>query len=142
MTRRRFEDASAGDEIPAQWFPVDRSTLVRYAGASGDFNVIHWSERLATSVGLPNVIAHGMFTMAEVGRVATAWVGDPTAVLEFGVRFTRPVVVPDDGGGVVIVVSGTVESLDPVRRVAVLNLVAKVGEEKVLMGSRVTVALA
>ena len=76
-----------------------RADLVRYAGASGDFNVIHWNERVATSVGLPDVIAHGMFTMALAGRVVTDWVGDPGAVLEYGVRFTRPVPVPDDDAG-------------------------------------------
>ena len=65
-----------------------------YAGASGDFNIIHWNERVATSVGLPNVIAHGMFTMAEAGRVITDWVGDPGAVVEYGVRFSSPVPVP------------------------------------------------
>ena len=67
-----------------------------YAGASGDFNVIHWNERVARSVGLPDVIAHGMLTMAEAVRVVTDWVGDPGAVVQYGVRFTRPVVVPDE----------------------------------------------
>ena len=77
-----------------------------YAGASGDFNVIHWNERVATEVGLPNVIAHGMLTMALGGRVVTDWVGDPGALLEYGVRFTRPVVVPDDDAGATIEVTG------------------------------------
>ncbi len=87
-----------GAELPAQQFPIQRLDLVRYAGASGDFNIIHWNERVATSVGLPNVIAHGMFTMASAIRVVTDWVGDPGAVVEYGVRFTRPVAVPDPGG--------------------------------------------
>jgi acyl dehydratase len=87
-----------GDELPAQDFPITRADLVRYAGASGDFNPIHWNERVAKSVGLPDVIAHGMFTMAAAIRVVTDWVGDPGAVLEYGVRFTRPVVVPDPDG--------------------------------------------
>ena len=77
-----------------------RADLIRYAGASGDFNVIHWNERVATSVGLPDVIAHGMFTMATAVRVVTDWTGDPAAVVEYGVRFTRPVVVPDPDGAV------------------------------------------
>ena len=89
---------SVGDPIPSQQFPVTRADLVRYAGASGDFNPIHWNERFATSVGLPNVIAHGMFTMALAIRVVTDWAGDPGAVVEYGVRFTRPVVVPDPDG--------------------------------------------
>jgi acyl dehydratase len=87
-----------GDALPAQEFAISRADLVRYAGASGDFNPIHWNERFATSVGLPNVIAHGMFTMALAVRVVTDWAGDPGAVVEYGVRFTRPVVVPDPDG--------------------------------------------
>ena len=89
---------NVGDELPAQEFAIGRADLVRYAGASGDFNPIHWNERFATSVGLPNVIAHGMFTMALAVRVVTDWAGDPGAVVEYGVRFTRPVVVPDPDG--------------------------------------------
>ena len=91
---------NVGDVLPAQDFPINRYDLIRYAGASGDFNVIHWNERVATMVGLPNVIAHGMFTMASAVRVVTDWAGDPGAVLEYGVRFTRPVVVPDPDGAV------------------------------------------
>jgi acyl dehydratase len=89
---------NVGDELPAQEFPIGRADLVRYAGASGDFNPIHWNERFAKSVGLPDVIAHGMFTMASAIRVVTDWAGDPAAVIEYGVRFTRPVVVPDPDG--------------------------------------------
>ena len=89
-----------GTALPAQDFPIHRLDLVRYAGASGDFNPIHWNERFAKEVGLPDVIAHGMFTMASAIRVVTDWVGDPAAVVEYGVRFTRPVVVPDPAGAV------------------------------------------
>ena len=91
---------AVGDKIPAQDFPINRFDLIRYAGASGDFNIIHWNERVATSVGLPNVIAHGMFTMAEAVRIVTDWAGDPAAVVEYGVRFTRPIAVPDPEGAV------------------------------------------
>ena len=101
---------NVGDAIPAQDFPVTRADLVRYAGASGDFNPIHWNERFAKSVGLPDVIAHGMFTMATAVRVVTDWAGDPGAVVEYGVRFTRPVVVPDPGSAT-ISVSGTVRAI-------------------------------
>jgi acyl dehydratase len=87
-----------GDALPAQDFPIVRADLVRYAGASRDFNPIHWNERFAKSVGLPDVIAHGMFTMASAIRVVTDWAGDPGAVVEYSVRFTRPVVVPDPDG--------------------------------------------
>ena len=104
----RWDDVEVGTLLPTHTFPIDRAALVRYAGASGDFNVIHWNERIATSVGLPNVIAHGMLTMALGGRVVTDWVGDPGAVVEYGVRFTRPVVVPDDDAGAAVEVSGRV----------------------------------
>jgi acyl dehydratase len=107
-----WHDVEVGTELPPQTFTIDRATLVRYAGASGDFNVIHWNERVATAVGLPNVIAHGMLTMALGGRVVTDWVGDPGAVVEYGVRFTRPVVVPDDDAGATIEVTGRVSRKD------------------------------
>jgi acyl dehydratase len=93
-----YADIEIGDELPPLRVPITRLDLVRYAGASGDFNIIHWNERFATSVGLPNVIAHGMLTMAISARVVTDWLGDPGAILEYGVRFTRPVVVPDPEG--------------------------------------------
>ena len=109
----RWDDVEVGTELPAQSFTIDRASLVRYAGASGDFNVIHWNERVATAVGLPNVIAHGMLTMALGGRVVTDWVGDPGAVVDYGVRFTRPVVVPDDDAGATIEVTGKVSRKDP-----------------------------
>ena len=96
-----------------QTFRVTRADLVRYAGASGDFNPIHWSERFATGVGLPGVIAHGMFTMALVGRAVTAWAGAPDAVVEFSVRFARPVPVPDTDEGTEVVVTATVKDVTP-----------------------------
>ena len=108
----RWDDVEVGTELPARTFTIDRATLVRYAGASGDFNVIHWNERIATAVGLPNVISHGMLTMALGGRVVTDWVGDPGALLDYGVRVTRPVVVPDDDAGATIEVTGAVTRKD------------------------------
>ena len=107
-----FDDVEVGTALPGRTFSVHRGDLVRYAGASGDFNVIHWNERVATAVGLPNVIAHGMLTMALGGRVVTDWAGDPGAVIEYGVRFTRPVVVPDDDTGAMVEVSGKVSRKD------------------------------
>jgi acyl dehydratase len=104
----RYDEVEVGLVLPAQSFPVRRSDLVRYAGASRDFNEIHWNERFAREVGLPDVIAHGMFTMASAVRVVTDWTGDPGAVVEYGVRFTKPVAVPDDGVGAVIEVTGKV----------------------------------
>lgn len=111
-----FDEVEVGTELPAQSFPVTRATLVQYAGASGDFNPIHWNEKFALEVGLPDVIAHGMFTMAEAVRVVTDWVGDPGAVVEYGVRFTKPVPVPNDGVGAVIEVTGKVGALLEDRR--------------------------
>jgi acyl dehydratase len=128
---------AAGDLIPARDFPISRADLVRYAGASGDFNPIHWNERFATSVGLPDVIAHGMFTMATAIRVVTDWAGDPGAVAEYGVRFTRPVVVPDPDGAT-LTVSGEVKDVrdDGLLDVA---LTATVNGETVLAKARAVV---
>jgi acyl dehydratase len=136
-----YDQVEVGTELPAQSFPVTRATLVQYAGASGDFNPIHWNETFATGVGLPNVIAHGMFTMAEAIRVVTDWLGDPGAVVEYGVRFTKPVVVPDDGVGAVIEVSAKVAAKLDDRRVRV-DLLATSGGDKVLGMSRAVVQLA
>jgi acyl dehydratase len=136
----RYDEVETGTELPPQTFPVDRATLVRYAGASGDFNPIHWNERFATAVGLPNVIAHGMFTMAEAARVVTDWAGDPGAVEEYGVRFSRPVVVPDDDRGATIEVTATVaEKLDG-NRVRV-DLTARSDGQAVLTRARAVVRL-
>ena len=137
----RYDSVEVGTELPAQSFGLQRVNLVMYAGASGDFNVIHWNERAATSVGLPNVIAHGMLTMAEAGRVLTDWVGDPGAVLEYAVRFTRVVAVPDDGTGALVEVSAQVTELLEGRRVRV-ELTAKAAGEKVLGQARAVVQLA
>ncbi len=136
----RYDDVEAGAELPPQSFPIERVNLVRYCGASGDFNVIHWNQRIATSVGLPDVIAHGMFTMAEAGRVVTDWIGDPGAVLEYGVRFTRPVVVPDDDHGALLEVSGVVTEKLADGEVLV-ELTARCGGTKVLAKSQARVRL-
>jgi acyl dehydratase len=136
----RYDTVEVGTELPGQTFPVHRANLVMYAGASGDFNPIHWNERFATAVGLPNVIAHGMFTMAQAARVVTDWVGDPGAVAEYGVRFSRPVVVPDDDRGATIEVTATVaEKLDG-NRVRV-DIVARSDGQAVLTRARAVVRL-
>jgi acyl dehydratase len=136
----RYADVAAGTKLPTATYPVTRLSLVKYCGASGDFNVIHWNERIARSVGLPDVIAHGMFTMAQAGRYVTDWTGDAGAMLEFGVRFSAPVVVPDDDVGATIEVSGTVEEKLDGNRV-VLGLTARSGEAKVLTRARAVVRL-
>jgi acyl dehydratase len=103
---------AVGDPLPPLSLQVTRAGLVRYAAASGDLNPIHWSDRVAGAVGLPGVIAHGMLTMALAGRLVTSWTGDPTAVVGYSARFTRPVVVPDDDGGVALELTGTVKGID------------------------------
>jgi acyl dehydratase len=126
-----------GQRLPAHTYRVTRAALVRYAGASGDFNPIHWSERTATRVGLPGVIAHGMLTMALAGRAVTAWAGAPDAVLDLGVRFTRPVPVPDDDTGTEVEVSAVVKAVTAGR--ADLELTATCGGQKVLAQARAVV---
>jgi len=114
---------------------MTRLDLVKYAGASGDFNPIHWSERFAVGVGLPNVIAHGMLTMALAGRLVTAWIGDPAAVVGYSARFTRPVVVPDDDAGVELELTGTVKAVDAEgdgARIATVAITAAVAGKTVL----------
>jgi acyl dehydratase len=135
-----YSGVTEGAEIPPVSYPVSRLSLIKYAGASGDFNVIHWNERIARAVGLPNVIAHGMFTMAQAGRFVTDWAGEHGTVLEFGVRFTAPVVVPDDDQGAVIEVSGTVEEKLDDNRV-VVGLTARSAGTKVLGRARAVVRL-
>ena len=101
----------AGSELPPRSVRVTRADLVRYAGASLDFNPIHWNEKTAAEVGLPGVIAHGMLTMAMAGRLVTDWLGDPGALLEYGARFIRPVVVPNDETGALVELTGKVREV-------------------------------
>jgi acyl dehydratase len=138
---RRFEDVAVGEQLPARVFPLHRLDLIRYAGASGDFNVIHWNERVAVSVGLPNVIAHGMLSMAVAGRLVTDWAGDPGAVVQYGTKFTKPVPVPDDDTGAALEVSGVVVSLDEQARTARIDLTAVAGGDKVLGRAQAVVRL-
>jgi acyl dehydratase len=136
----RYQDIAAGAEIGPRQYPVTRADLVRYCGASGDFNVIHWNERIAKAVGLPDVIAHGMLTMALAGRFLTEWAGDPAAVTEYGVRFSAPVVVPDDDKGALVEVSGVVTGKLDGNQVTV-DVTARSGDTKVLTRARATVRL-
>jgi len=141
MTSPSYDQAEPGTELPPRQYQVTRRDLVRYAGASGDFNVIHWNERVARSVGLPNVIAHGMLTMALAGRFLSEWAGDPGAVTQFGVRFSAPVVVPDDDKGATVEVAGTVtERLDG--NTVAVDVTAKTDGTKVLTRARAVVRLA
>jgi acyl dehydratase len=135
-----YEGVEVGTELPVVSYPVTRLSLVKYCGASGDFNVIHWNERVARAVGLPDVIAHGMFTMAQAGRFVTDWAGSTATVAEFGVRFSSMVVVPDDDTGASIEVSGQVEEKLDDNRVAVA-LTARSADTKVLTRARAVVRL-
>jgi acyl dehydratase len=100
-----------GTVLPERIFEIDRELLVAYANASGDQNPIHQDEEFALSVGLPNVIAHGMLTMALVGKYVTDWAGGSASVKEFGARFVKPVIVPV-GQKVDLTVSATVAEVD------------------------------
>ena len=140
MASPGYQDIAEGAEIAARQYQVTRLDLVRYAGASGDFNPIHWNERTATSVGLPNVIAHGMLTMALAGRFLTEWAGGPGAVTEFGVRFSSPVVVPDDDKGALVEIAGVVTGKLDVNQVAV-DITARSGDAKVLTRAHAVVRL-
>jgi acyl dehydratase len=137
----RYDDVESGTELEPRTFGAQRLDLVKYCGASGDFNVIHWNERIAKSVGLPDVIAHGMYTMAQAGRYVTDWAGDAAAVVDYSVRFSSPVVVPDDDKGATIEISGKVEEKLGDGKV-VLALTATSGGEKVLTRARAIVQLA
>ena len=136
----KYDDVEVGTALPKQSFQIQRINLVQYCGASGDYNVIHWNERIATSVGLPNVIAHGMLTMALAGRFLTDWAGDPAAVTEFGVRFSSPVVVPDDDKGALVEIAGVVTGKLDGNQVAV-DVTARSGDAKVLTRARAVVRL-
>ncbi|MGH3547367.1 MAG: MaoC/PaaZ C-terminal domain-containing protein [Pseudonocardiaceae bacterium] len=140
MSRRRRGEVAEGDELPSLHVRVTRADLVRYAGASGDFNPIHWNERAARAVGLPGVIGHGMLTMALGSRLVTTWVGDPGALVDYSVRFTRPVVVPDDAEGALVEFSGKVRRIDD--GTAVVAITARCAAQSVLGQATATVALA
>jgi len=127
---------NTGDELTPRRFTITRADLVRYAGASGDFNQIHWSDRVATAVGLDGVIAHGMLTLGLVGRAVTEWT-DGAEVVELAAKFTAPVAVPDDADGVEVVVAGTVKGVDD--GLTTLALHVTCGEQKVLGNPRAVV---
>lgn len=125
----RYADVEVGQEIGPVEYPVRRLDLVKYCGASGDFNVLHWNERKARQAGLPDVIAHGMFTMGRSVRLVTDWLDDPGAVVDYEVRFAQPVVVPDTDEGVALRVRGVVEDMWDGDRVAVALSVSAGGSE-------------
>lgn len=137
----KISDVSVGQELPALDLAFTRADLVAYANASGDQNPIHQDEAFAKSVGLPDVIAHGMLTMGRAIQVVTNWVGDPTAVIDYSVRMTRPVVVPDTTEGSIVSFTGKVSQVNEDGTVQV-ELGAIFGDVKVLGLARATVRLA
>ena len=130
---------AVGTVLPSLTVSFTREKLVRYAGASTDFNPIHYSDHYAGQVGLPGVIAHGLLTMGVALRVVTDWVGDPAAVTSYFVRFTKPVVVPDTADGVEVAVTATVVEIDGT--VATVAIEASCAEVKVLGAARAEVEL-
>ena len=141
MTLISFSQVHVGLELPVQEFVLVRADLIKYAGASGDFNIIHWNERVALEVGLPSVIAHGMLTMGTVIRVVTDWLGDPGKVIDYSARFTRPIPVPDSNEGASIKVSAKITELLENDR-AVIAISAIHNEVTVLAKTLATVQLA
>ena len=129
---------SVGTELFTRTEAVDRARLVRYAGASGDFNPIHWNERFALEVGLPGVIAHGMLTMGMAAAALSDWLDDPADLLSYGVRFTRPVVVPDPGD-VAVDIAAVVGAIDAEAGTARVDLKVTVNGTSVLGKSQAQV---
>ncbi|WP_354184901.1 MaoC family dehydratase [Arthrobacter sp. UYCu712] len=140
-----FAELAVGQDLGSRSITVSRQDLVKYAGASGDFNPIHWNEAFATGVGLPGVIAHGMFTMGAAVQLVTDWAGDPAAVVDFQTRFTKPVLVTDTTGtgepGAVIEVSGAIGALDADAGTARVDLTVVFAGQKVLMKAQAVVRL-
>ena len=143
-----FDSLEKGQVIGSHTVQVNRADLVRYAGASGDFNPIHWNERFAEEVELPSVIAHGMFTMGSVIDLVSQWVGNPGAIIDYQTRFTKPVVVedpegtnPSDHEGTTISVEGKVGALDAEARTARIDLAVSADGAKVLLKCQAVVQL-
>ena len=134
------ETLNVGDIVAEAAFPLTRDSLVRYAGASGDFNPIHYRDDVAASVGLPGVLAHGMLTMGLAVQPVSDWVGDPARILDYQVRFTRPVVVDAESGAEILVVA-KVGKLDDEAGQARIDLTVTVGEQTVLGKAQVLVRL-
>jgi acyl dehydratase len=133
------EGVEVGTQLPSLAVRFTRERLVRYAGASTDFNPIHYSEHFARRVGLPGVIAHGMLTMGTALRVVTNWVGDPSRVTSYFVRFTRPVVVPDDADGVEVQFNARVATIEG--SLVTVSIEAICDGQKVLGAARAEVDL-
>ncbi|MEG1392423.1 MAG: MaoC family dehydratase, partial [Aurantimicrobium sp.] len=133
-----YSTLTKGDVVAEESFHLTRDNLVRYAGASGDFNPIHYRDDVAISVGLPGVLAHGMLTMGLAVQPVSNWVGDPARIVDYQVRFTRPVLV-DGATGADVTVTATVGALEDETKVARIDLTAKFNDETVLGKAQVRV---
>jgi acyl dehydratase len=140
VTTPDFATLAVGEVVAERSFPLTRDSLVRYAGASGDFNPIHYRDDIAQSVGLPGVLAHGMLTMGLAVQPVVDWAGDPGRIVDYQVRFTRPVVV-DPEVGAVVDVTAKVGQLDEASAIARIDLTVKLGDDTVLGKAQVRVAL-
>lgn len=140
MTHINLASLEVGQEIGSKEFLLTRDSLVRYAGASGDFNPIHYRDDFAQSVGLAGVLAHGMLTMGVAVQVAADWVGDAGKVIDYGVRFTKPVFV-DANDGAVVVVTGKIGEIDAENGIVRVDLNVVYNETTVLGKAQAKVRL-
>lgn len=136
----QLADLTVGDIVASAEYHLTRDSLVRYAGASGDFNPIHYRDDVALSVGLPGVLAHGMLTMGLAVQCVVDWAGDPARVVDYQVRFTRPVLV-DAETGADVSVSAKVGTLDVEANVARIDLTVTFGGETVIGKAQIRVLL-
>jgi acyl dehydratase len=135
-----LSELTIGQEIGSTSIDISRADLVRYAGASGDFNPIHWNDRFAEQVGLSGVIAHGMFTMGAAVQLVTDWVGNPSAVVDYQTRFTKPVVVENlDAGGATLEVAGVIGAVDEANSSVRVDLTVTAAGQKVLVKAQAVV---
>lgn len=146
MVGPAMRELAVGQNIGSRSVEVTRQDLVKYAGASGDFNPIHWNEAFARGVELPGVIAHGMFTMGAAVQLVTDWIGDPAAVIDYQTRFTKPVIVEDttaDSGtpGAVIDVTGVIGAVDSANSTVRVDLTVMAAGQKVLVKAQAVVRI-
>jgi len=140
MTHINLASLEVGQEIGSVEFLLTRDSLVRYAGASGDFNPIHYRDDIAKAVGLDGVLAHGMLTMGAAVQVAVDWIGDPGRVIDYGVRFTKPVFV-DAANGADVLVIGKVGAIDLENNTVRIDLAASSAEVAVLGKAQAVIKL-
>jgi acyl dehydratase len=140
MTHINLASLEVGQEIGSAEFRLTRDSLVRYAGASGDFNPIHYRDDIAQAVGLPGVLAHGMLTMGAAVQVAVNWVGDAGAIVDYQVRFTKPVLV-DASSGAKLLVTGKIAEIDIENKIVRIDLDARSNDQTVLGKAQVKVQL-